>query len=41
MLKGVFITIVAVFAIVGACALAAGVWFMNGGINSKQQPGPT
>ena len=41
MLKGVFITIVAVFAIVGACALAAGVWFMNGGINSKQQPGLT
>mgnify|MGYP003693735229 CR=1 FL=1 len=41
MLKGIFITIVAVFALVGACALAAGAWFMNGGINSKQQPGPT
>jgi mono/diheme cytochrome c family protein len=41
MLKGVLITIVAVFAFVGACALAIGAWFMNGGINSKQQPGPT
>jgi mono/diheme cytochrome c family protein len=41
MLKGIFITIVAVFALVGACALGAGVWFMNGGINAKQQPGPT
>ena len=41
MLKGIFITIVAVFALVGGCALAAGVWFMNGVINAKQQPGPT
>jgi mono/diheme cytochrome c family protein len=41
MLKRVFLTIVAVFALVGACALAAGAWFMNGGINSKQQPGQT
>jgi mono/diheme cytochrome c family protein len=41
MLRGLVITVVAVFALVGACALAAGVWFMNGGINAQQQPGPT
>jgi mono/diheme cytochrome c family protein len=34
----IFRLLVAVFALVGVCASAAGIWFMRGGINSKQQP---
>jgi mono/diheme cytochrome c family protein len=37
--KALFKLLVVVLALVGASALAAGAWFMRGGINSQQQPG--
>jgi mono/diheme cytochrome c family protein len=39
MLKIILKTVVVLLALVGAGALTVGLWFMNGGINSKQQPG--
>jgi mono/diheme cytochrome c family protein len=39
MLKVFFKVVVVLLALAGAGALAAGMWFMSGGINSKQQPG--
>ena len=38
-MKALFKLLIVVLALVGASALAAGIWFMRGGINSKQQPG--
>ena len=40
-MRMLFRALVALLALVGAGALAVGLWFMSGGINSKQQPGPT
>jgi mono/diheme cytochrome c family protein len=37
--KALFKLFVVALALIGASALAAGAWFMRGGINSKQQPG--
>jgi len=41
MLKIILKTVVVLLALVGTGALTVGLWFMNGGINSKQQPGST
>src|SRR5262245_32473767 len=38
-MKALLRLLIVVLAIVGATALAAGAWFMRGGINSQQQPG--
>src|SRR5262245_66634121 len=40
-MRMLFRALVALLALVGASALAVGLWFMSGGINSKQQPGQT
>ena len=38
MLKGFLTLLIGVLALVGGTALAAGAWFMRGGINAQQQP---
>ena len=38
-MKALLKVLVVLFALVGAGALAIGVWFMRGGINARQQPG--